>query len=35
MRVMSEPNEGTDQPIDGIDILSYSEIDHGHADGDA
>ena len=28
MRVMFEPKEGTDQPIDGIDILSHSEIDH-------
>ena len=28
MRVMFDPKEGTDQPIDGIDILSHSEIDH-------
>ena len=28
MRVMFEPKEGTDQPIDGIDILSHSEIGH-------
>ena len=28
MRVMFEPKEGTDQPVDGIDILSHSEIDH-------
>ena len=28
MRVMFEPKEGTDQPIDGIDVLSHSEIDH-------
>ena len=28
MRVMFEPKEGTDQPSDGIDILSHSEIDH-------
>ena len=28
MRVMFEPKEGTDQPIDGIEILSHSEIDH-------
>ena len=28
MRVMFELKEGTDQPIDGIDILSPSEIDH-------
>ena len=28
MRVMFEPKEGTDQPLDGIDILSHSEIDH-------
>ena len=27
MRVMFEPKEGTDQPIDGIDVLSYAEID--------
>ena len=27
MRVMFEPKERTDQPVDGIDILSYSEID--------
>ena len=28
MRVMSEPKEGTDQPMDGIDVLSHAEIDH-------
>ena len=28
MRVMFEPKEGTDQPIDGIDVLSQAEIDH-------
>ena len=28
MRVMFEPKEGMDQPIDGIDILSHTEIDH-------
>ena len=28
MRVMVEPKEGTDQPIDGIDVLSHAEIDH-------
>ena len=28
MRVMFEPREGTDQPIDGIDVLSHAEIDH-------
>ena len=27
MRVMFEPKEGTDQPIDGIDVLSHAEID--------
>ena len=27
MRVMFEPKEGMDQPVDGIDILSHSEID--------
>ena len=27
MKVMFEPKEGTDQPIDGIDILSHAEID--------
>ena len=27
MRVMFEHKEGTDQPVDGIDILSHSEID--------
>ena len=27
MRVMFEPKEGTDQPVDGIDIMSHSEID--------
>ena len=28
MRVMFEPKEETDQPIDGIDVLSHAEIDH-------
>ena len=28
MRVTFEPKEGTDQPIDGIDILSHAQIDH-------
>ena len=28
MRVMFEPKEGTDQPMNGIDVLSYAEIDH-------
>ena len=28
MRVMFEPKEGTDQPMDGIDVLSNAEIDH-------
>ena len=28
MRVMFEPKEGTDQPIDGIDILSHAQMDH-------
>ena len=28
MRVMFEPKEGTDQPMDGIDVLSHAEIDH-------
>ena len=28
MRVMFEPKEGTDQPMDGIDILSHAEIDY-------
>ena len=27
MRVMFEPKEGTHQPVDGIDIVSHSEID--------
>ena len=27
MKVMFEPKEGTDQPIDGIDVLSHVEID--------
>ena len=27
MRVMFEPKEGTDQPMDGIDVLSHAEID--------
>ena len=28
MRVMFEPKEETDQPMDGIDVLSHAEIDH-------
>ena len=28
MRVMFEPKEGTDQPMDGIDVLSPAEVDH-------
>ena len=28
MQVMFEPKEGTDQPMDGIDVLSHAEIDH-------
>ena len=28
MQVMFEPEEGTDQPMDGIDVLSHAEIDH-------
>ena len=28
MRVMFQPKEGTDQPMDGIDVLSHAEIDH-------
>ena len=28
MRVMFEPKEGTDQPVDGIDVLSHAEFDH-------
>ena len=28
MKVMFEPKEVTDQPIDGIDVLSHAEIDH-------
>ena len=28
MRAMFEPKEGTDQPMDGIDVLSHAEIDH-------
>ena len=28
MRVMIEPKDGTDQPMDGIDVLSYAEINH-------
>ena len=27
MKVMFEPKEGTDQPIDGIDVVSHAEID--------
>ena len=28
VRAMFEPKEGTDQPMDGIDVLSHAEIDH-------
>ena len=28
MRVMFEPKEGTDQPMNRIDVLSHAEIDH-------
>ena len=28
VRVMFEPKEGTNHPIDGIDVLSHAEIDH-------
>ena len=28
MRAMFEPEEGTDQPMDGIDVLSHAEIHH-------
>ena len=28
MKVMFEPKEGTDQPIDGIDVLSHAEMDY-------
>ena len=28
MRVMFEPKEGTDHPMDDIDVLSHAEIDH-------
>ena len=28
MKVMFEPKEQTDQPIDGIDVLSHAQIDH-------
>ena len=28
LRVMFEPKEGTDQPMDGIGVLSHAEIDH-------
>ena len=28
MRAMFEPKEATDQPMDGIDVLSHAEIDH-------
>ena len=28
MRVMFEPKEGMDQPMDGIDVLSHAEINH-------
>ena len=27
MRVMFEPKEGADQPVDGIDVLFHSKID--------
>ena len=27
MRVIFEPKEGTDQPMDGIDVLSHTDID--------
>ena len=28
MRVVFQPKEGTDQPINGIDVLSHAKIDH-------
>ena len=28
MQVMFEPKDGTDHPMDGIDVLSHAEIDH-------
>ena len=28
MQVMFEPKEGTNQPMDGIDVLSHAKIDH-------
>ena len=28
VRAMFEPKEGTDQPMDGIDVLSHAKIDH-------
>ena len=28
MRAMFEPKEGTNQPMDGIDVPSHAEIDH-------
>ena len=28
MRVMFEPKEGSDRPMDGIDVLSHAEMDH-------
>ena len=28
MQVIFEPKEGTDQPMNGIDVLSHAEIDH-------
>ena len=28
MRVVFEPEEGTDQPMGGIDVLSHAKIDH-------
>ena len=28
MKVMFEPKEGTDQPIDGIDVLFHAKIDN-------
>ena len=27
MKVMFEPKEGTDRPIEGIDVLSHAKID--------
>ena len=28
MRVLFEPKQGTDQPVDGIDVLSHAKIDN-------